>query len=119
MLILTRRMDESIIIDDQIVVTVLGIEGDKVKLGVTAPREMKIYRNELWQAIREQEHLAEQLAAGADPDTFESLRQLLAAEASEEAAGEQGAETASAPSSAAVETPAEPAPEKTAEPDPA
>ena len=38
MLVLTRRSDESLVINDNIVVTILGIEGDKVKLGISAPR---------------------------------------------------------------------------------
>jgi carbon storage regulator len=97
-------MDESIIIDDRIVVTVLGIEGDKVKLGVTAPREMKIFRNELWQAIHEQEHLAEQLAAGAEPGTFDSLRKLLAEEAGEPTAPIVGGGTGQSASEPAAST---------------
>ncbi len=84
MLVLTRRIDESIIIDDRIVVTVLAIEGDKVKIGVAAPREISILRQELWQAIHDQDRLAEKLAEGITPDTFEELRKLLAEESSEE-----------------------------------
>lgn len=78
MLVLTRRIDESIIIQDNIVVTILGIEGDKVKLGITAPREVPVLRQELWQAIREQSQIAERLATGSVPAGFESLRKFLA-----------------------------------------
>ena len=54
MLVLTRRIEESLIIDDQIIITVLSVEGDKVKLGITAPREVTILRKELWQAMQDQ-----------------------------------------------------------------
>jgi len=73
-------MDESIVIDDQIIVTILGIEGDKVKIGITAPREIPILRHELWQALEDQNRIAEALASIPEPDSFQSLRDLLAAE---------------------------------------
>lgn len=84
MLVLTRRPEESIIIGDQIIVTVLAVDGDKVKLGITAPREVRVLRNELWQAIQEQNQIAEQLAAETEPSGFEDLRKFLASEISEE-----------------------------------
>lgn len=84
MLVLTRRIDESIVIDDNIVITVLAVEGDKVKIGINAPREIPIFRQELWLAIYEQNQIAERLAAGPEPATFESLRQLLVEEASKD-----------------------------------
>lgn len=48
MLILTRRQGESIIIRDDIIVTVLGIEGGSVRLGVDAPKSVEIWREEIW-----------------------------------------------------------------------
>lgn len=53
MLVLSRKINEVILIDGQIEVVVLGVEGDTVKLGVAAPREVGIYRKELYQSIRE------------------------------------------------------------------
>lgn len=47
MLVLSRKTDESIIVGENIKVTVLGIDGDKVKLGVEAPISMRIFREEL------------------------------------------------------------------------
>lgn len=47
MLVVTRKIDESIIISDNIEVTVLEVTGDRVKLGISAPRDIKIIRNEL------------------------------------------------------------------------
>jgi carbon storage regulator len=47
MLILTRKLEQSIIIDDNIVVTILGVEGDRVKLGIRAPAEISVLREEI------------------------------------------------------------------------
>jgi len=51
-LVLSRRANESIIIDDKIEVKVLKIEGGTVKLGIVAPQEVKIYRKEIYEAVR-------------------------------------------------------------------
>ncbi len=80
MLVLTRRVDESIAIGDSIMVTVLAVEGDRVKLGITAPRDVLILRQEVAQAVKEQAHLQELLASGPEPESFEALRKLLADE---------------------------------------
>ncbi|MDA3938637.1 MAG: carbon storage regulator CsrA [Spirochaetia bacterium] len=53
MLILARKKDESIIIDDHIVVSIVEIKGDQVKIGINAPRSVKIFRNEVYLAIQE------------------------------------------------------------------
>lgn len=52
MLILTRRCAEAIVIDDQIEVVVLSVEGERVKLGITAPAEISVLRKELCAEIR-------------------------------------------------------------------
>ena len=83
MLVLTRKLDESVVIDDRIVVTILGIEGDKVKIGITAPRDVTILRQELYQAVLEQNALASRLATSPEPSTFQELRDLLANEAAQ------------------------------------
>ncbi len=51
MLVLSRKKNESIIIDDQITITVVEIRGDKVRLGIEAPREVPIHRSEVYEAI--------------------------------------------------------------------
>jgi carbon storage regulator len=82
MLVLTRHVDESIAIGDSIVVTVLAIEGDRIKLGISAPRDIQILRQEVFQAIKAQEKLEEQLANAPEPESFQQLRDLLASDAS-------------------------------------
>lgn len=54
MLVLSRQRDESIIIGDNIVVTVVDIRGDKVRLGINAPTEISVHRQEVYEAIQKQ-----------------------------------------------------------------
>jgi len=51
MLVLTRRKNQSIIIGDGIIVTVLEVKGDQIRLGITAPRDVQVYREELLAAL--------------------------------------------------------------------
>lgn len=52
MLVLTRKKGESIVISNEIVLTVLSVEGDVVKIGIAAPRDIDIYRKEIYDAIQ-------------------------------------------------------------------
>lgn len=52
MLILTRRIDEAIIIDDDITVTLLDITGNQVSIGIHAPEHVPVHRKEVWQRIQ-------------------------------------------------------------------
>lgn len=58
MLILSRKVNESIIIGDQIILSVVDIKGDQVKLGIQAPRHVKVYRQEVYEAIQEENRAA-------------------------------------------------------------
>jgi len=80
MLVLSRRINESIAIGDSIVITVLAIDGDRIKLGVSAPRDIPILRQEVYEAIREQNKLEDLLAQNPDPQGFDKLREMLAEE---------------------------------------
>lgn len=60
MLILSRKTNESIMIGDQIEISVVDIKGDQVKLGIQAPRSVKVYRQEVYLAIQAENRAAAQ-----------------------------------------------------------
>lgn len=61
MLVLSRQRDESIIIGDNIVITVVDVRGDKVRLGIDAPREVSVHRREIYEAIQRENNQAAQI----------------------------------------------------------
>ncbi len=65
MLVLSRKKNESIVVDDSIVITVVEIRGDKVRLGIEAPREVPIHRSE----VRDAMAVAEMAAAESEQAT--------------------------------------------------
>ncbi|MEL7535942.1 MAG: carbon storage regulator CsrA [Pseudomonadota bacterium] len=54
MLILTRRVGESVVIGDDISVTVLGVKGNQVRIGVSAPRDVAVHREEIFERIQKE-----------------------------------------------------------------
>lgn len=64
MLVLSRMRDQSIVISDNIIVTVVDIRGDKVRLGIEAPHEIPVHRREVFDAIRREQQPPKQ-----DPTT--------------------------------------------------
>lgn len=69
MLVLSRKLDESIIIGDDVVVTIVDIRGEQVKIGISAPKHVSIHRKEVYEAIQEENR------AAAAPQTHD-LQQL-------------------------------------------
>ena len=61
MLVLSRQRDESIIIGDNVVVTIVDVRGDRVRLGIEAPREVSVHRREVYEAIQRENREASQI----------------------------------------------------------
>ena len=61
MLVLSRQRDESIMIGDNIVVTIVDIRGDKVRLGIDAPTEISVHRQEVYEVIQRENREASQI----------------------------------------------------------
>ncbi|MDE6893082.1 MAG: carbon storage regulator CsrA [Lachnospiraceae bacterium] len=71
MLALSRKKNEALIINNNIEITILEIKGEQVKLGISAPKEVPVYRKEVYMQIQEANKEA------VNPDGFEALKQLL------------------------------------------
>jgi carbon storage regulator len=69
MLILSRRVNEKIVIGDNVVVSVIEVRGDQVKIGIEAPKSVKVYREEVFEAIQDENRRA----AAASLDRLPSI----------------------------------------------
>ncbi|CAG0973417.1 Carbon storage regulator [Anaerolineae bacterium] len=65
MLILTRRVGETLMIGDDVTVTVLGVKGNQVRIGVNAPKDVSVHREEIYERIKKEQQLQQQGLAGA------------------------------------------------------
>ena len=64
MLVLSRHRDESIMIGDDVVITIVDIRGDKVRLGIEAPQDIPVHRQEVYEAIKRENQKAGQIQPG-------------------------------------------------------
>ena len=71
MLALTRKKGESLVINNNIEITILEMRGDQIKIGITAPKEVPIYRKEVYLQIQEENKVA------LNADSLEALKNLL------------------------------------------
>jgi carbon storage regulator len=60
MLILTRRVGETLMIGDEVTVTVLGVKGNQVRIGVNAPKDVSVHREEIYERIKNEQQEAKQ-----------------------------------------------------------
>jgi carbon storage regulator len=80
MLVLTRRLGETVVIDGDIQITVVAVQGNKVRLGITAPDAVRVDRQEVWQRLAENSvcvpvtnGTSERNGTGESPDRFRRL----------------------------------------------
>ena len=73
MLILSRKLNESIIIGDDIELSIVDIKGDQVKIGINAPKSVKVFRKEVYDAIQDENRAA----ARSSIDTIPSLDDMI------------------------------------------
>ncbi len=71
MLALSRRKNEAIVIDNNIEITILEVKGDQVKIGINAPKEVPVYRKEVYMQIQESNKEA------VNPELLEALKNLM------------------------------------------
>ena len=67
MLVLSRHRDESIMIGDNIVITIVDIRGDKVRLGIQAPTNVPVHREEIYKAIQKEASAAKEASRAVQP----------------------------------------------------
>ena len=69
MLVLSRHRDESLMIVDNIVITVVDVRGDKVRLGIDAPTDIPVHRQEVYDAIQREKNAKKDASAVSDSDS--------------------------------------------------
>jgi carbon storage regulator len=89
MLILTRRVGETLMIGDEVTVTVLGVKGNQVRIGVNAPKEVSVHREEIYMRIQAEKVRANRISKPLMADKATSSCRLLFSGACKSAAGRE------------------------------
>lgn len=71
MLILTRRVGETLMIGDDVTVTVLGVKGNQVRIGVNAPKDVSVHREEIYERIKKEQQAIAAASAGGQAESGE------------------------------------------------
>jgi len=69
MLVLSRQRDESIMIGDDVEITIVDVRGDKVRLGITAPKQIPVHRREIYDAIQREKAQKAEAEGGSQSET--------------------------------------------------
>ena len=85
MLILSRRPGESLTIGDEITVTVVGVSGNQIRLGITAPREVRVLREEIYRAMQDENRAA--ASAVESQEKLEDVYKQFRGKTQEESSG--------------------------------
>lgn len=88
MLVLSRQRDETIMISDEIEITIVDIRGDKVRIGITAPTRIAVHRKEVYEAIKREDAQAAQFNARIQNGDLEVLKNAVSASRTPEKAPE-------------------------------
>ena len=75
MLVLSRQKDESIMIGDDVEITIVDVRGDKVRLGITAPKEIPVHRMEVYEAIQREKNEKNEKSEKQDSEKSEKQTQ--------------------------------------------
>jgi carbon storage regulator len=73
MLILTRRVGETVMIGDDVTITVLGVKGNQVRVGINAPKNVAVHREEIYERIKREQHNSDEVAEKPKPQEYAPL----------------------------------------------
>ncbi len=77
MLVLTRRLGETIVIGDDIIIKIVDIHGKQIRVGIEAPSEISVYRGEIYERIMQENKAAAEAAAADEGSVAENVKELL------------------------------------------